>query len=751
MKKSFYFLFTILLLSLASCSISDSDNAKSNLYRVLVGEKYGFINSEGKIVIEPQYDDAYRYFSSGVCYVKVGDKRYLIDESGNIKNEIVDSIETVRNFVDGLSLINSYLSWGEDIVFQASGIMNSDCELIVPAIYYSAWVNEDGDNTYICVRKTNMKWFMTDRTGKMIGYECDSILSGFRSGLCAIKIGDKWGYMDNQGNLVIDTIYDFARVFTEDGLARVRQGSRHMFIDKGGKCVLNVDSTISGFTNNRAAVILNGEECLIDKSGNKICNLNCDGFYSFQDDGLATIKQDGKYGKIDSLGNVVISAKYENLGVFRNGLAAARLNGKWGLIDRNGKEVVRPVYEYFYSNPNDDNVFIFSDKLSEDIYVFYYYDGEGKLIWQDLPQVKVECPRFYPTRKDFIEYFDANASNLDPIEGIYYVTDKNYYQDRDNPNSYGLNSTNSEFYAVARVNPGENEFWSFCVDGTNRAWVNKFVKIGNSNNYAIVKRSEDTNYSSEGKVTLENPNSFDFRLETGKNNWYNFFVLYEFIRDYPTVEDMEQYQRAEWSGTGFAIADGYVVTNNHVTKGAKTIRVKGINGDMEKSYKGYVLTSDKEHDLSVIKIVDSDFESFGKIPYTIGKVAVDVGDDIFVLGYPLTSSMGKEVKLTDGIISSSTGYKGDEAMYQISAPVQPGNSGGPLFNEDGDVIGVVCAKHAEAENANYAIKISYLYSMLDASGCNLVMANNNSVHGKKLSSKVKKIKNYVYLIECSSN
>lgn len=112
--------------------------------------------------------------------------------------------------------------------------------------------------------------------------------------------------------------------------------------------------------------------------------------------------------------------------------------------------------------------------------------------------------------------------------------------------------------------------------------------------------------------------------------------------------------------------------------------------------------------------------------------------------------MGKEVKLTDGIISSSTGYKGDEAMYQISAPIQPGNSGGPLFNEDGDVIGVVCAKHAEAENANYAIKISYLYSMLDASGCNLEMANNNSIHGKKLSSKVKKIKDFVYLIECTS-
>lgn len=160
--RNYLYLSLLCLTLFTACSKDNSNSASRGLYRILVGEKYGFINSEGKIVIEPQYDDAYRYFSSGVCYVKVGDKRYLIDESGDIKREIVDSIQSVHNFVDGLSLIHSYLSWGEDIVFHASGIMNSDCELIVPAIYYSAWVNEDDDNTYICVRKTNMKWFMTD-------------------------------------------------------------------------------------------------------------------------------------------------------------------------------------------------------------------------------------------------------------------------------------------------------------------------------------------------------------------------------------------------------------------------------------------------------------------------------------------------------------------------------------------------------------------------------------------------------------
>ena len=111
--------------------------------------------------------------------------------------------------------------------------------------------------------------------------------------------------------------------------------------------------------------------------------------------------------------------------------------------------------------------------------------------------------------------------------------------------------------------------------------------------------------------------------------------------------------------------------------------------------------------------------------------------------------MGDEIKLTEGIISSSTGYKGNNALYQISAAVQPGNSGGPLFNENGVVIGIVCAKHSDAENANYAVKISYLYSLLNSSDLGIKLPDNN-VNEKKLSNIVKKVKDYVYLIECTS-
>jgi len=77
---------------------------------------------------------------------------------------------------------------------------------------------------------------------------------------------------------------------------------------------------------------------------------------------------------------------------------------------------------------------------------------------------------------------------------------------------------------------------------------------------------------------------------------------------------------------------------------------------------------------------------------------------VFILGYPLRATMGDEIKVTNGIISSRSGFKGDITTYQISAAAQPGNSGGHLFNKDGNLVEIVSAKPLEAENATYAVK-----------------------------------------------
>ena len=221
-----------------------------------------------------------------------------------------------------------------------------------------------------------------------------------------------------------------------------------------------------------------------------------------------------------------------------------------------------------------------------------------------------------------------------------------------------------------------------------------------------------------------------------------------YIKMYPTATDDIKSKSEKGSGTGFAISSiGYIATCNHVIDGATSITVKGIKGDFSKTYKAKVISTDEKNDLAIIKIDDVTFSTLGTIPYTISSTTSDVGTTIYTLGYPLTSTMGDEIKLTDGVISAKSGYKGDVTSYQISAAAQPGNSGGPLFDKYGNVIGVVNAKYVAAENATYSVKSTYLRNLVDALPTTVKLQTLNSLSGKALTEQVKSIKNFVYIIE----
>lgn len=127
-----------------------------------------------------------------------------------------------------------------------------------------------------------------------------------------------------------------------------------------------------------------------------------------------------------------------------------------------------------------------------------------------------------------------------------------------------------------------------------------------------------------------------------------------------------------------------------------------------------VLCVDKVNDLALITIEDSSFQNIETLPYNIQYRSSDVGSSVFTMGYPMAQAMGTEIKITDGIISSKTGYEGQIAMYQISAPIQPGNSGGPMFDKNGHLIGITSAGIPGANNVGYAIKSSYLHQLIDA-------------------------------------
>mgnify|MGYP003819519431 CR=1 FL=1 len=208
----------------------------------------------------------------------------------------------------------------------------------------------------------------------------------------------------------------------------------------------------------------------------------------------------------------------------------------------------------------------------------------------------------------------------------------------------------------------------------------------------------------------------------------------------------ELIQTSEYSnGTGFLISDdGYIVTCHHVVEDAKVVNIRGINGNFDRDIKAAIVAKDSKHDLAILKV---DCKLIKNVPFTVNWNALDVGQDVFTLGYPLKSELGEEIKLTNGIVSCNSGYQGNNAMYQVSAPIQPGNSGGPLFDKQGNIVGVMIAKYTAAENASYAVKVNYLKKLIESVPDKIILNDSNLLNGKPLTEQVKIARNNVFMIE----
>ena len=202
------------------------------------------------------------------------------------------------------------------------------------------------------------------------------------------------------------------------------------------------------------------------------------------------------------------------------------------------------------------------------------------------------------------------------------------------------------------------------------------------------------------------------------------------------------------SGSGFAInGEGYLATCYHVIEGARRVRIRGVNGDFDHPVMAVVFATDRDNDLAILKITDNGFTGLGSLPYRIKTSGSEVGEEVFTLGYPLRSVMGDEIKLTNGVISACSGYQGDMASYQLSATVQSGNSGCPVFNANGEVIGIVNSRLENIESASYAIKEQYLIRLIQKQGIQLSSTGVRSMANEPMTTKVRTVKPYIYIVE----
>jgi TPR repeat protein len=171
------------------------------------------------------------------------------------------------------------------------------------------------------------------------------------------------------------------------------------------------------------------------------------------------------------------------------------------------------------------------------------------------------------------------------------------------------------------------------------------------------------------------------------------------------------------SGTGFFItADGYLLTAYHVVKEAASVQV--WTGKELSPAK--VVRADSANDIALLKIDGVQVNALA----VQSSRDVKVGQDVFTLGFPNIQFQGTEAKYTQGNISSLSGMGDDPRLFQISVQVQPGNSGGPLLDTDGQVVGLVVFKLDEIvtaqetgslpQNVNYALKSSFVLSFLES-------------------------------------
>jgi serine protease Do len=216
-----------------------------------------------------------------------------------------------------------------------------------------------------------------------------------------------------------------------------------------------------------------------------------------------------------------------------------------------------------------------------------------------------------------------------------------------------------------------------------------------------------------------------------------------------SINDIKSSQKQlpsdKYRGTGFAItSNGLIATSYHIVTGADSVYIQDAEG---KSYKAKVIYNDPQSDVSILKVVDTSFRNLGQLPYTFKHSESDLAENVYTYGYPQDSPVYGEGRLT-----SANGLGNDTLDYEISVPINAGNSGGPLLDSKGNIIGIVKAKETRLEGVHFALKSSYLLNAIkniptDSLTKTPILNTQNELANLTRVQQIKKLKNYVFMVK----